>query len=185
MARTNSACTGTRSWAYPWQSNESRVPSSQTPLRTRLLIATNQPRQIYHQSPLFAQILRSNERRCAKIVPRFCSSWSELQEYENTWSLATDSRAGTDCQSRPKCSSNNASADRASRLPSHASGAFPSNTSCLRVSVRCLQVPPAKHTSHAHGKNKMRVSRTVLVGANLRRHLDSSLRTARRIAADC
>ncbi len=50
--------------------------------------------------------------------------------------------------------------------------------------MRGLQVPPAKHAAHAQGKNKVRVSRTILVSANLRRHLDSSLRSARRIAAD-
>jgi len=84
------------------------------------------------------------------------------------------------------CSSSCASAGRASKWSSHASGALASNlcASPLRISMRGLQAPPAKHASHAQGENKVRVSRAVLVGANLCQHLDSSLRTARRIAAD-
>jgi hypothetical protein len=81
--------------------------------------------------------------------------------------------------------SSGASAERASRLSSHTSGALASNVglSRFRISMRRLQVPPAKHTSHAQRENKVRVSRTVLVGANLCRHLDSSSRSDRRIAA--
>jgi hypothetical protein len=41
--------------------------------------------------------------------------------------------------------------------------------------MRGLQIPPAKHTSHAQGENKVRVSWAVLVGANFRQHRDFSL----------
>jgi len=47
-----------------------------------------------------------------------------------------------------------------------------------------LQIPSAKHASHSQRENKVRVSRTVPVGANLCQHRDSSLRTAWRITAD-
>jgi hypothetical protein len=102
------------------------------------------------------------------------------------WVAVAESQLGSDCGGKVNCSASCASASRACKWSSHVSGALASNICAIRfrISVRGLQVPPAKHTSHAHGKNKMRVSRTVLVGANLRRHLDSSLRTARRIAAD-